>query len=189
MGKILDVLFRLLTCTKVGNDSIHFYFSDEDCYGQTWIWSLIFLLIIIGGFIAVFTKLREQDPNKRQDPKYVLNVITSRYKPQYYYWELIIFYRRIIIALFAVSEPDIIVKCIFIVIIIFFSFLQYVHNPFINHQANKMEFILIMSFMFMVVIQLPFNPALDTNVLNMITSLLILYPFILIIYYTLVLIK
>ena len=182
MGKILDVLFRLLTCTNVGDDTIHFYFADEDCYEQTWIISLIILLIMVGGFVAVFTKLREVGANKRQDPSYYFHIITSRYKPQYYYWELIIFIRRIIIALFAVSEPNIGSKFIFIAMMIFFLYLQYSCNPFIIHQGNKMEFILLGCFIFLNVIQLPLNPAFDTEKLNIIISILIIYPLILILY-------
>ena len=184
MGKILDVLFRLLTCTNIGDDAVHFYFGYQDCYGQTWIWSIIVLLVMIGFFIAIFMKLVEVDQNTKQDPNYFLNIITSRYKPQYYYWELILFTRRIIIALVSVSEPNIVIKFIFIGLMIFFSYLQYLYNPFIIHQANQMEFMLINAYIFAVMIQMPLNPKFSNKQLNIATSVLILFPIILIIYYT-----
>ena len=118
--------------------------------------------LVISGFINndwciywYFAKLRDVDPIKHQDPSYFLNVVTSRYKPQYYFWELLIFIRRVIIALVSVSEPNITITYLFIIIMGFFLFLQYLYNPFIIHEANRMEFILLMCFIFMVVIQLP----------------------------------
>jgi len=50
IGKILDVLFRLLSYTSIG---------DQECYGQIWIYSILVLLIIMGAFVAMFAKLRE----------------------------------------------------------------------------------------------------------------------------------
>ena len=178
MGKVLDVLFRLLTCTKIGNNTIHFYFAEEDCYGQTWVWSLVVLIIIIGIFVAICNKLKEMGQRKRRDRNHFLNIITSRYEPTYYYWELILFIRRIIIALFAVSEPNIYAEFIFIAILIFFSFLQYLHNPFKIDEANQMEFILINCFIFIVMIQLPLKHRIDSTIFNIVISLLIIYPYI-----------
>merc|ERR1711933_367643 len=44
IGKILNVLFQLLNCQKVGEETVHFYFGYEKCYGITWISSFISLI-------------------------------------------------------------------------------------------------------------------------------------------------
>ena len=54
--------------------------------------------------------------------------------------------------------------------ILSFSFLQYSYDPFIIHEANKMEFILLMSFTFMVIIQLPLDPGITDYQLNILVS-------------------
>eukprot|EP01084_Bolivina_argentea_P221126 374600_1 len=39
IGKVLDILFRLLNCKKIGNKYYHFYFAFEECFQATWILS------------------------------------------------------------------------------------------------------------------------------------------------------
>lgn len=57
---------------------------------------------------------------ERQDKNGIFSSFITRYKAQYYYWECIIFIRRICIAMFSVSINDNTHKMIFICIIFFF---------------------------------------------------------------------
>ena len=106
IGKILDVLFRIMNCQSVGNQVVQFYFGYEHCYGS----SLIFTFAI---FSIGFAKIRFMTISQRQNESGAVYVLTNKYKPQYYYWEYILFIRRLIIALFAVSVNGITVTFIF----------------------------------------------------------------------------
>ena len=89
-----------------------------------------------------------------------------------------------IIALFAVSEQSIAGNIVLIFVMTVFLYLQYLHNPFISHQANKMEFILLVCSVLIMVLRLSLTPGIDNDIMNIIISALILLPFVLIIYYT-----
>eukprot|EP01084_Bolivina_argentea_P298477 514349_1 len=47
ISQTLSVIFQLLSCERILNTDFHFYFSTEKCYGYTWIFSFIGLIIII----------------------------------------------------------------------------------------------------------------------------------------------
>eukprot|EP01083_Nonionella_stella_P046425 124337_1 len=174
IGKILDVLFRLLACTKIADQSVHSYFGYEKCGGNTQIFAALSLVLVIVGFGMLFLRLRRMDVAQRQNPKYFASVITSKYKPQYYDWEFTLFIRRIFIAFYAVYIEDITYKFMFIIIFAEFAYIQHKCNPFIIHQANQMEFFLLMCFVIIAMSQLV--PAIDAFVLNALISIMIILP-------------
>ena len=88
IGKILDVLFRLLNCQLVGDVSVHFYFAIEHCYGTTWIIALLSLLLIMIIFSVGFIKIKRMKMSERQKQSGTVFILTNKYKPQYYYWEM-----------------------------------------------------------------------------------------------------
>eukprot|EP01084_Bolivina_argentea_P002505 4628_1 len=182
IGKILDILFRIMSCQQVGNDlTVHYYFSYDKCYGTSWILALIFLLIIIISFGLIFIKLKFMNISDRQNPDNILNQFVSRYKPQYYYWELVVFVRRVFIAIFAVSVSDILSKFFFLGIIMIFIQIQNIYNPFIINEGNRMEHILLLCLLFIIATQT--SQAMDYTVLNVIVSFLIILPFPLLLYF------
>ena len=176
-----------MACTTIGDQSVHFHFGVEQCYNGTWILSVIFLILIILAFSVIFVKLKYLDAASRQNNHNPLSKITSRYKPNYYYWEFIIFIRRILIALFSVSVHDITWKFIFVCIMVYFAILQKRHEPFIIHQANNLEYYLLLCFILIAVSQL--ISTINAVFLNMFISILIITPIILVSYYVYHLIK
>ena len=44
IGNILSVLFKLLHCQKIEDDTYHFYFAFEQCFGRTWIISMVIMI-------------------------------------------------------------------------------------------------------------------------------------------------
>ena len=84
-------------------------------------------------------RLRYLSSSERQNKNNILSVFTSRYKPQYFYWEFIIFIRRICIAMFSVTSINDNWTVAFIIIMFIFLFFQYQCQPFIINAANKME--------------------------------------------------
>ena len=55
--------------------------------------------------------------------------------------------------MFAVSVGDSDFKLLFIAIMLFFQFIEYKYEPFVIHQANQMEFILLLCLIFIIFIQ------------------------------------
>ena len=154
ISSILAVLFRLLHCQTIGASTYHFYFAYEQCYGATWMMALLSLILIVASFSFIFIKLRKMTIVDRQNPGNGLSSLMTKFKPQYYYWEFVLFMRRIIIAFFAASAFDNNYKLVFIIILSVFLYLQHEYQPFITYQGNKMEFILLRCLIFVVVLDM-----------------------------------
>eukprot|EP01083_Nonionella_stella_P246116 854861_1 len=189
IGKILDVLFKLLSCVTVGDRSVHFYFAFEECYGVTWVSSLIVLIGIITGFAALFVQLKRMTLRQRQNRMHVLFVFTSRYKPNLYYWEFVIFLRRVIIAWYHALVEDMTLRLVFVAIIISCVYLQQTYNPFVVHEGNQMESLLLCCFIFIILSQLPFAFQLNEWFMSIVISILVILPIPLFVYYVVIVIK
>eukprot|EP01084_Bolivina_argentea_P136517 240423_1 len=196
IGGIISVLLRLLNCQKIGNYSVHFYFG-ENCYGETYYGSLLALICIIAAFTLMFFRLRnigvscenENSAAVLNDENSVLNTFVSKYKPAYYYWEYIIFIRRLLISIFSVSENDTTFQSLLVPIMLCFLVSHVRCKPFIFDEANRMEAILLSSIIFIVVLNLSHSGYIDPWFKNYVISFLIVLPFILIIHYFYVFIK
>eukprot|EP00483_Globobulimina_turgida_P006840 UN06852 len=120
--------------------------------------------------------------SERNNEKHALNMITSQYKPSYYYWEAVLFIRRIIIALFSVSIHNSTLLFIFVGIMLLFVFIHHKHEPFIINEANEFEYVLLLYLPFVIMTQIPYYNA-NAFFINVILSFLIIVPFLLITYY------
>ena len=65
---------------------------------------------------------------QRQDRDHILSAFVRKYKPNYYYWEYIIFIRRVC-KMYSVSVTDNNYKIIFILIMFYFYLLKF----YVNH--------------------------------------------------------
>eukprot|EP01083_Nonionella_stella_P075505 205307_1 len=183
IGNILSVLFQLLNCQTIGDNNVHFYFGYEDCYGFTWMVSLVSLVIISLLFSFTFLKISRMNAAERQKPN-AFSDIVDKYKPQFYFWEFVLYTRRIVIAMFSVSVTGIVSKLMFIAILFVFVYVQQEYEPFITHEGNKMEIILLCCLIFVVVAQMASSYASQHSSLIIgIISCLIVFPFCLTIYF------
>ena len=180
IGSVLDVLFKLMSCQKVGDIDVHYYFGYETCYQSSWWLACISLSIIIISFTLILIKLVMMGGTGRQNRDHPLNRFVGRYKPQYYYWEYVIFIRRILIALFAVSVQDISGKFAFLAILTLFVYLQHIYNPFVIHQCNKLEYTLLACLVLIATTNT--SDLYDNTFINIVVSSLIILPFPLLIY-------
>ena len=73
---------------------------------------------------------------ERQKDGHILSSFMTNYKTQYYYWEYIIFIRRMCIAMFSVSATDNNYNVIFILILFIFLFYQNRFEPFLFTTDN-----------------------------------------------------
>ena len=142
-GKVLDTLFKVLSCQSVGTQSVHFYFGFEACYGTTWIVALSILVLIIVSFGSVFIYGRRLTVEQRADRNMFIFKLSKRFKPEYWYWEFVIFVRRMIIALFAVGIPGVVYKLVFLVLMMVFIVIQWKVAPFVSTETNQAEFVLL----------------------------------------------
>ena len=143
IGKVMDTLFKVMSCQPVGTQSVHFYFGFEECYGATWFLSLFILLLIAVLFGAVFVFARKLTEQERADRNRFINKVSKRFLPQYWYWEYVIFLRRLIIAYFAVSATDLHWQLVFIVVVSIFVAIQWKLAPFVSAATNQAEYILL----------------------------------------------
>ena len=94
---------------------------------------------------------------------------------------MILFVRRVIIALFAVSVTNITMKVFFLAIILGFLYAQFVCQPFMIDEANSMERIFLICFVFITAILI--SSSISDTIIDMIASPLIVLPFALLLYY------
>eukprot|EP01084_Bolivina_argentea_P178297 308211_1 len=188
----MSVLFRLLSCQHIQNDLyVHYYFGVEQCFSQTWILSLLSLIIILIPFLILFLYLKyKMNENERQNKKYVLSSICKYYRPEYYYWNFVILIRRIIISLLTATFYGIYSKMCLMFILFIFLFIQHKLQPFIVNQGNELELILLMLLIFAVFVEAVCAENYRFYDLAIILlSLLILMPFIMLMFYTYILCK
>ena len=122
----------------------------------TWIISFVSLFIIVFIFSMIFIKLKKMGEIERQ--KDSLSSLVANYKPQYFYWEYIVFLRRICIAMFTASTTDNNnYKMVFILIMFIFLFYQNRYQPFIINTINMMESILLSCLIFIIVLELAYS--------------------------------
>eukprot|EP01084_Bolivina_argentea_P309866 536024_1 len=181
IGSVLAVLFKLMSCTKVGNHLVHVHFGYENCYGSTWNVSLIILIMIIFIFSVVFINLRRYNSEERQSSNSILKSFVVKYKPHYYYWEHLIFIRRICIAFYSVSIEDDSFTLIFITILVIFLSIHIQCQPFIIELCNNLESILLGCLIVIVTSQA--LSSMDKELKKYITSFLIFLPFTLMVYF------
>eukprot|EP01084_Bolivina_argentea_P161623 281354_1 len=183
IGKILSILFKLVSCQRVGESFyVHLYFANDECFDGTWWISLICLVLIVMLFCVLLLKVFMMDPNDRQNDNNVLRPLTLSYRPGCFYWEFIILLRRVLIISLSVSfANNMYVKFVIISILCLFVILHRDMQPFINEQVNKMEFILLISMIIVTAVDV-INDTVDNDVFIYSTIIiLILMPFVLLI--------
>ena len=138
VGKIVDTLFKMISCRSVGDSyTVHWYFAYEDCYGATWIVSVLILLTIILVFGGVFVFGRRLTEDERADPNTFMFQLCHRFKARYWYWEYVIFIRRIMISFFAVGVSSTSAKLVFLFMMVLFICAQWQIEPFSSGEANQ----------------------------------------------------
>ena len=173
-GRVLDTLFKMLSCKSIGPYYVHFYFGYEECGGLTWIVSLIALLVIITSFGAIFFFGRKMSAEQRADENTFMYQLSSRFKPEFWYWEYIIFLRRLTVAFFAVGVSGDGYKLIFGLVMMMFIGLQWHLAPFLTPETNRAEFILLCAIPIVIMALMPSVEELPVS--EYVMSMLVLLP-------------
>eukprot|EP01083_Nonionella_stella_P001441 4138_1 len=144
MSTILTKLFVLLSCrTNYDGVAVHFFFAEQQCYGTIWFIALACLLAVVGFWIFLFHLMRTMDPIKRASNRSYLSSVTQPYKPEYYYWEIVMTARRFIIA-FLVSfsylmDEEPVTECILLAVLVFFLTCHVRYFPFRYQRVNVLD--------------------------------------------------
>ena len=176
IGKVLDTLFKLIACQRVGGQSVHFYFGFEACHGRTWIISLLILAVITGAFGGVFVFGRRLTKEQRADPNHFIHKIARRFKPEYWYWEYVIFVRRLVIACLAVGGYDEKSKLLFLAVIMMFIYIQRRFHPFLSWETNEAEFVLLCCIPIVIAAQLLAEWTSAFDFVAVVLSVMVLVP-------------
>ena len=184
IGKVLITLFRLISCQSVGRYTVHFYFGYEECFGTTWVVAVVVLLIITLSFGAVFVFGGRLAKNQLYDPNTLIFKLCERYKPEYWYWEYVIFVRRIFIAYFAVNGGGVVYKSVFLSLVLLLIILQWKLSPFVSKEANVMEGVLLSGVQIVIASQILMESSDDMFFSIQLTAMVLL-PMILLMYFAL----
>ena len=145
IGTISGICFELIACRTIDNQSVHFYFGNAECFDFTWCLSLIVVVLLVTLFCSFFVKLflDHQNISYRHfmiKDTYILSSLLNSYKTdKYWYWEVVIFLRRFIIAMLIVLTESIYAKNILFIVILIFLFAQMKCNPFRIKEINTLE--------------------------------------------------
>eukprot|EP01083_Nonionella_stella_P086331 239805_1 len=154
VGTICGICFKLIACRALGtewtDDFVHFYFGVDKCYDTVWFTATVALAFMVTLFCFCFVKLfrDRRDPHTRpllRDNKYVLESLVKAFKrEQYWYWEIVMFSRRFIIAMLnALGDIKNANDALFVLLIIYLM-AQFACNPFRIKEVNRLEIVCLL---------------------------------------------
>ena len=94
----------------------------------------------------------------------------ARFKSKYYYWEYILFIRRVLIAFFAASINDIERKYIFLGVTILFAIIQHFTSPFVVKQNNGIKMMSLGCLIFVIAADIAHESMIDLIWINVMVS-------------------
>ena len=187
IGVVLYSLFKLLSCKSVGGRSVHYYFGNEECYNSTWVLSFLFLLFIIVSFSALILWILRMSKEERLslNGNGILNgfipKLIDRFQPGYWYWEFVLFLRRLITAYFAVGLQWEI-QWVLLILMMFLILIQVYCKPFDSPQSNTLEIVCLCCTAVMVLVAN--GDGIDHGFWIMVLlSLLVILPVLLMMYF------
>eukprot|EP01083_Nonionella_stella_P108214 314458_1 len=189
VGQILSVLLQLLACRQVGSESVHYFFASTACYGTIW-WSALcglaaVILYMIILFAWICTKSRDILQCDIRNEAYKPAVWC--YKKKYFYWELILFIRRLVLSLVVIVFGFDDLKMLLAVLLLIYWAIHTKCQPFNSQPVNELESYLIIASSAILFLEINYeNNASEfyANVINI--SFLILFPMIWFIVYVLI---
>eukprot|EP01084_Bolivina_argentea_P270566 460103_1 len=189
IGTICGVCFKLIACRQISdNYSVHFYYGVNECYDKIWYIGLGILLFFIAVFGGLFIKLYF-DHRKNEETKllerndYILESLVRSYNIETcWYWEIIILFpRRIIIAMINLLTEDLRWRNTLFVILCSYLALHVHNRPFIMEQVNTLETVCLLCLLCILHLIISMNGYEDIIVIGFINAFLILPLFVLLI--------
>eukprot|EP01083_Nonionella_stella_P049915 132939_1 len=177
-GPLLSNSFKILTCFKFIDDKYyHFYDADIACYGTIW-WlaGLIPIVVLCSSFILFWHTLYKQDAHQKSNEHNPYRALTKRFKPNMWYWEFVLFFRRFSIAALTsfYGVADVVTSIILASFIVFLLALQTKFYPFKHERADQMESICLFGIVAIIIALIVMED--DSTYISLYLSFLILVP-------------
>eukprot|EP01083_Nonionella_stella_P107762 312515_1 len=194
LGTFLDKMFKILACRRIDSDEIgtvHFYAGNHQCYGMEWIISLCVLLLIIVFWIGIWYYLYKMEPKQRNSTKSMSRNLTQSYKQRFWYWEFILITRRISLAFIITFNylSESFTQYILLSILIFYLIIHVKYSPFKHGRVNYFEtFCIVLLILGLTCLGFDLQ-QISPLFVAIVLSLVVLIPFILFIYFIVILIK
>ena len=182
IGTISGICFKLIACRNIDNFSVHFYFGVDECYDFTWFIALSIIIFLILLFCWFGILLYRDHTNLSSQhlmilDEYVLESLVKSYNTEkYWYWELVLFSRRIIIAMINVLTDSIIAKNTLFILIFIYLLAQINCNPFRIKQINTLDTVCLCCLLMSMYI---LSNGVQDNLSLVILNFILLLPFIL----------
>eukprot|EP01084_Bolivina_argentea_P273244 465384_1 len=146
-GSITKMSLKLISCIWLPNNKIvHLYDAQIMCFDGYWFFGFFCIILIIMAYIILFIMIYKQK-NKKFNVENTFYKIISPYNESLWYWEGLLFLKRLMIAVltslqFMFKTNIDYILCSFIVI---FGFFHSKINPFKYNRLNIFEIICLLS--------------------------------------------
>ena len=143
-GSLLFISFKLMSCTRMSDNGqmVHFYDASTKCFGGYFVFGSLLCVTVCVIFFRIFIKMRAQSAEDRGNgSNYSVRQMIETYKAKYWFYEFIIFTRRLFIALLSAfrylspNDMDSLLLLILMVCLWSHSLLC----PFEHQRVNLME--------------------------------------------------
>eukprot|EP01084_Bolivina_argentea_P186664 321697_1 len=193
IGIIISKMLKILACSRIGKSHmVHFYSGNLDCFGAVWVISLMILLCIIIFWFFIWYLLYKLSVNQRETRSFYLHTITKPYKVQFWYWEIILISRRILLAFlvtFQYVSYDLI-RYMLLILLVSYLCLHFRYYPFKYKRANRIEAIcLFLLIVCLVIIIIVYDTGSHRVFVSFVMSIVVLIPILIFITYMIFSIK
>ena len=199
LGVILSTVLKFLSCRSIpkeisnGNkvkelEWVLYYAGYESCFFVNPLWTihLVFLIFVIVTFIYLYFRLKNTSDKIRNHLNFGMKTLVYTFQAKYWYWEFVLFSRRLSIAALTTFSyaSDVYFSFILLLVLCVFLILHCYHLPFKHFEINFLEgiclFLLIALFGCFKVIggQNTINTKITNQVIAIFLTIFILIPII-----------
>eukprot|EP01083_Nonionella_stella_P096611 271656_1 len=161
VGAVCGICFKLIACQQIGSKTVHFYFGSDACFDLQWGIALTVLILVLLIFCGLFIRLF----GDRHNDAFESFVVSFKTEPYCVYWELVLFTRRIMIAMIyvAVAPPNETAHNVSFILLLMYLALHIKCQPFEMQQMNTLEAVCLLCLLsIMHIIQTTYNQSILT---------------------------
>eukprot|EP01083_Nonionella_stella_P217321 780313_1 len=185
-GTLLNVAFKLMSCiTFPSKQMVHFYNPHQQCFGMHWNLGLFLLLFVVLSFMWIAYRIYKQTSEQRHDRQNMFRKMIKAYEPSAWWWEFVLFGRRITIALCTsirnVNARDI--DAILLVLLLIYLVWHVRVMPFKYTRLNRLEAVCLMVLILIFAVFRDDFTTKYTSFIDYFMAVAILLPLILVAFY------
>eukprot|EP01083_Nonionella_stella_P190107 704238_1 len=141
VGNCISNILKVLACSQIGSVMVHFYGGFLECFGFVWCIALIAMIIIIVFWIWIGLRLYKMDSKTRHSRQSSFRAITKPYGTEYWYWEIMLISRRVLIASLVTFQYFSLytVQYVLLILLVIYFGIHIHFKPYKYKRANNME--------------------------------------------------